>query len=195
MRKRFNGNFKCHTLHLFFLQRFDCFQIVRDDGLPQYICSTCLQLLNSAFTFKTLCEKSDQELRITEQNKIKEETNKYCATVLDDTNQNDLSDDDLKMNDNEIMISDEEEEEFESNIDDAVPMDNEMSMNDQSSITLSQKQQYYVRVPFPEQEYDGEVKHEENCTEIAEAPTVDGYVKNRILAFLIQLRLTDRLMI
>lgn len=127
-----------------------------------------------------MCEKSDQELRNIDQNQVKEELNEYCASVLDDAIQNDLSDNELKMNDNEIMISDDE---FDQN-DDALPLDNEMPMNDQSSsasqVSQSQNHQYYVRVPFPEQEYDGEVKTEENCTEIAEEPTSvptdDGYV-------------------
>lgn len=157
-------------------------QIVNDDGFPQYICNSCVQLLNSAYMFKTLCEKSDQELRISEQNQIKEEINDYCASVLDDTIQNDLSDNELKLNDNEIMISDEETNE------DALPMDNEMPMNEdhsssESHTSLDQKHEYYLRVPFPEQEYDGEIKTEKTCIEITEEPTIDGYDEIWMIAF------------
>lgn len=151
--------FFCRSLFNFHLQ------MVKDDGLPQYICSRCIQLLNSAYTFKTLCEKSDQELRITEQNEIKDEVNEYYGSVLDDTIENDLSsDNELKMNDNEIMIS---EDEFETN-DHAMPEDN---MIDHSSSAS----QDYLPDPFPEREYDVEVQTENNSTEIAEKPTDDKY--------------------
>lgn len=38
-------------------------QIRKNDGYPQFICSKCLILLDSAFKFKILVENSDQELR------------------------------------------------------------------------------------------------------------------------------------
>lgn len=38
-------------------------QVLKDDGLPHSICIDCFQQLINAFNFKTLCEKTDEELR------------------------------------------------------------------------------------------------------------------------------------
>lgn len=39
------------------------FKIYEGDGLPDKICSECIQKLSSAHIFKQQCERSDQELR------------------------------------------------------------------------------------------------------------------------------------
>ena len=36
---------------------------MKGDGLPEFICEPCLQLLNTAYQFRILCEQSDQALR------------------------------------------------------------------------------------------------------------------------------------
>uniref|UniRef100_A0A6P7G3Y1 Zinc finger protein 260-like n=1 Tax=Diabrotica virgifera virgifera TaxID=50390 RepID=A0A6P7G3Y1_DIAVI len=38
-------------------------QVIQGDGLPNQICTQCLQSVNRAYTFKQLCEKSDMALR------------------------------------------------------------------------------------------------------------------------------------
>lgn len=38
-------------------------QIVEGDGLPDQICTQCLQTVSKAYSFKQLCEKSDITLR------------------------------------------------------------------------------------------------------------------------------------
>ncbi|CAH1112096.1 unnamed protein product [Psylliodes chrysocephalus] len=38
-------------------------QVIQGDGLPNQICTQCLQNVNRSYTFKQLCEKSDMELR------------------------------------------------------------------------------------------------------------------------------------
>lgn len=38
-------------------------QIMEGDGLPHQICTQCLQMVNRSYTFKQLCEKSDNTLR------------------------------------------------------------------------------------------------------------------------------------
>ncbi|XP_019871436.2 zinc finger protein 558 [Aethina tumida] len=38
-------------------------QVMINDGLPNQICTQCLQSVNKAYTFKQLCEKSDMTLR------------------------------------------------------------------------------------------------------------------------------------
>lgn len=52
----------------------------KDDGFPQYICSSCLLLLDSAYQFKTLCERTDFELRNTDAELIKNETISYAMS-------------------------------------------------------------------------------------------------------------------
>lgn len=37
--------------------------IEKDDGFPQTICNGCIQLLENAYTFKTLCTQSDETLK------------------------------------------------------------------------------------------------------------------------------------
>lgn len=37
--------------------------MLEGDGLPDQICTQCLQMVNRAYTFKQLCEKSDNVLR------------------------------------------------------------------------------------------------------------------------------------
>lgn len=52
-------------------------QVSKNDGFPQYICKNCLILLENAYKFKTLCEKTDFELKALENNSeksVKEET-------------------------------------------------------------------------------------------------------------------------
>ncbi|KAK9693553.1 Zinc finger, C2H2 type [Popillia japonica] len=38
-------------------------QVIQGDGLPNQICTQCLQIVNRSFTFKQQCEKSDNVLR------------------------------------------------------------------------------------------------------------------------------------
>lgn len=38
-------------------------QVIEGDGLPDQICTQCLQMVSRAYSFKQLCEKSDETLR------------------------------------------------------------------------------------------------------------------------------------
>ncbi|KAL4707148.1 hypothetical protein ACJJTC_018883 [Scirpophaga incertulas] len=53
-------NFKMNDDYYFF---FTWDQVHEGDGLPDKICSECIQKLSSAFIFKQQCERSDEELR------------------------------------------------------------------------------------------------------------------------------------
>lgn len=58
-------------------------QVTKNDGFPQYICKNCLTLLENAYQFKTLCEKTDFELKALEkcsETSVKEETIKFLQS-------------------------------------------------------------------------------------------------------------------
>lgn len=40
------------------------FQIIKGDGLPENICLNCIQNLNNAVSFRKLCERSNETLRL-----------------------------------------------------------------------------------------------------------------------------------
>lgn len=71
------------------------FQVAKDDGFPQNVCSSCYKMLSQVYEFKVVCENTDKFLRESIENKLNikiniknenmEETEVYEAT-MDATN-------------------------------------------------------------------------------------------------------------
>ncbi|XP_037922468.1 zinc finger protein 267-like isoform X1 [Hermetia illucens] len=89
-------------------------EVSEDDNLPQYICDSCHQLLESAYKFKSLCEYSDQQLRLLAKSKVEyveyimEESTEYTTqTVEEEENTNEEISIEMNLSfENDLTLSD-----------------------------------------------------------------------------------------
>lgn len=72
------------------------FQVAKDDGFPQNVCSSCYKMLSQVYEFKVVCENTDKFLRESIENKLNikiniknenvEDTEIYVGATMDATN-------------------------------------------------------------------------------------------------------------